>query len=108
MPANRKDPVATLAPVSSLVSAPEGAAPGESRATQSARVGSRRASLYALFGLGLGAGLLVVVFVATGGADLGPNTWTQIALLVMGGALAVLLLLKSAPGRAWGAVTFAL
>ena len=41
-----------------------------------------------MFGLGLGAGMCVIVFVATGGTDLAPNTWTQIALLVIGAALA--------------------
>src|SRR5205085_10524426 len=80
--------VATLAPVSSLATAPQGAAPGDSRATQPARVRSRRATPDAVFGLGLGAGLSVVVFVATGGTNLAPNTWTQIVLLVLGAALA--------------------
>ena len=31
----------------------------------------------------LAAGFALVVFVATGGTDLGPNTWVQIALLVV-------------------------
>jgi len=100
--------VATLARVSSLVTARESAAPGDSRATQPTRASTRRVTPDALFALGLGAGLLVVVFVATGGTDLGPNTWTQIALLLIGAALAGLVLLKGASGPAWGGVTLAL
>jgi hypothetical protein len=100
--------VASLARVSSLVTAPESAAPGDSRATQASRDHTRRVSPDSLFALGLGAGLLVVVFIATGGTDLGPNTWTQIALLAIGVALAGLVLLKGASAPAWGGVTLAL
>ena len=100
--------VASLAPVSSLVTAPESAEPGDSRATQASREHTRRVTTDSLFALGLGAALLVVVFVATGGTDLGPNTWTQIALLVIGAALAGLVLLKGASAPAWGGVTLAL
>ena len=101
-------PVATLARVSSLATAPESAAPGDPRATQSAPVRTRRVTPDLVFGLGLGAGLCAVVFVATGGSDLGPNTWTQIALLLIGAVLAGLVLLRGRAGPRWGGVTFAL
>ncbi len=100
--------VASLARVSSLVTAPQSAAPGDSRATHPARVGTGRATPDMLFGLGLAAGLSLVVFVATGGTDLGPNTWTQVALLAIAAALAALVLLKGRSGPAWGGITLAL
>jgi hypothetical protein len=106
--ADEEPSIATLARVSSLVTAPQSAAPGDSRATQPARSRPSRATPDLIFGLGLGAALCIVVFVATGGTDLGPNTWTQIVLLLVGAALAALVLLKGASGPAWGGVTLAL
>ena len=51
----------------------------------------------------------VVVFVATGGTDLGPNTWVQVALLLAGVACAAALVLVRAPRRpAHGAAAVAL
>jgi hypothetical protein len=50
------------------------------------------AALAALLAVGFG----LVVFVATGGTDLGPNTWVQIALLALGAASVVALALRRA------------
>jgi tetratricopeptide (TPR) repeat protein len=50
----------------------------------------------------LTAGFATIVFVATGGSDLAPNTWVQIALLVFGAACAVALVLAAPRGRASG------
>jgi O-Antigen ligase len=47
----------------------------------------------------LTAGFGLVVFVATGGTDLGPNTWVQIALLAVGVACAAALMLMRVPRR---------
>jgi hypothetical protein len=52
----------------------------------------------ALLAVGLGA----IAFVTTGGTDLGPNTWAEIALLVVGAGLGVAAMLFSARARAWG------
>ncbi len=63
------------------------------------------AVLAAVLAVGLGA----VVFVATGGTDLGPNTWVQIALLVVGaGSLVATALAGAARTPAHGTVTVAL
>jgi hypothetical protein len=59
-------------------------------------------------GLALAAGLGLLAFVTTGGVDLGPNTWAQIVLVLIGVALAVAVLLWGARARAWGAVTLSL
>ena len=53
----------------------------------------------AALGALLAAAFGVVVFVATGGTDLGPNTWVQIALLLAGVACAAALVLVRAPRR---------
>lgn len=45
----------------------------------------------------LTAGFGLVVFVATGGTDLGPNTWVQIALLAIGVGCAAALIVRRAP-----------
>jgi hypothetical protein len=47
----------------------------------------------------LAAGFALIVFVATGGTDLGPNTWVQIALLVVAAGCALTLLLVRPPRR---------
>jgi hypothetical protein len=47
----------------------------------------------------LTAGFGLVVFVATGGTDLGPNTWVQIGLLVIGVGCAMALVLLTTPRR---------
>jgi len=105
--------VATLAAVSSIATAPEGAAPGESRATHPSRVRTLGANLDVAVGLGLAAALCAIVFLATGGTDtggtdLGPNTWVQIVLVLIGAGAGVLVLVKGARGPAWGGITLLL
>jgi O-antigen ligase len=62
----------------------------------------------------LAACFTVIVFVATGGTDLGPNTWIEIALLAIGAASAVALVLVATDRRAargshtWAIATVAL
>jgi hypothetical protein len=67
-----------------------------------------RIGLDAALGLALGAGLTAVAFVATGGLDLATNTWTEIVLVALGAAVAIVSVARGAHGRAWGAVTLAL
>ncbi|MGO9904538.1 MAG: O-antigen ligase family protein [Solirubrobacteraceae bacterium] len=56
----------------------------------------------------LALGFALVVFVATGGTDLGPNTWVQIALLVVAAGCAVTLVLVRPRGRVEGAAALGL
>ncbi len=89
--------------MSSLATAPSGTPP---RARTAAAAGSRavRRSLRGdrALGLALGVILALIAFVTTGGVDLGPNTWTEIAIVFAGTALGAAALLLSAPGRLWG------
>ena len=62
------------------------------------------AALAALLAVALG----LIVFVATGGTDLGPNTWIQLALIAAGAGGAIALLLSAPGGRSWGGATVAL
>ncbi len=95
-------------PVSSLATArtrakpePAGAAP-ESRAS--------RAGLIAdlVLGVALATGFGVIVFAATGGSDLTPNTWVEIGLTAIGAGCAVAVILLGARGPAWGGATLLL
>ncbi|MGB0092727.1 MAG: hypothetical protein WBP81_09365, partial [Solirubrobacteraceae bacterium] len=63
-----------------------------------------------MFGLALAAGLTVLAFITTGGTDLGtdglgPNTWAEIVLVLIGTALAVAVVVADARGRVRGAGT---
>ena len=58
-----------------------------------------------VLGVALAAGFGVIVFAATGGTDLAPNTWVEIALTAIGAACAVAVILLGSRGRAWGGVT---
>jgi hypothetical protein len=51
----------------------------------------------------LAAALAIVPFVAAGGVSLAPNTWTEIALTLIGAALGIAAVLTCAPARASGA-----
>jgi O-Antigen ligase len=93
--------VASLPAVSS-VAAPEGAAAGPLPAASLTRSFPLRWSGDALLGTGLGVLLALLAFVTTGGVDLGPNTWTEILLVLIAAGLAIAVLLIGAPGRAWG------
>ena len=70
----------------------------------------RRAGVTVDVALGalLAVGFGLVVFVATGGTDLAPNTWVQIALLLVAAGCAVALLLVGLRGRFGGALVLAL
>lgn len=56
----------------------------------------------------LAAGIVLLAFTTTGGVDLAPNTWAEIALLALAAGLAVALILRGPAGRPWGAVTLVL
>jgi hypothetical protein len=56
----------------------------------------------------IAVGLGVIGFVTTGGTDLGPNTWAEIILIVIGAGLLLAAALLSVPARAWGATALLL
>jgi hypothetical protein len=58
-----------------------------------------------LVGLALAIVLVVVSFAASGGVDLAPNTWVQVALVVIGAAVAVALALLTPARPLWGGGT---
>jgi len=100
--------VATLGAVSSLATASR---PAESRPdwTPARRHPSRLGITGdTLLGLVLAFGLALVAFLTTGGTDLAPNTWVQIALIAIASGLAAAVALAGAPARAWGALTLLL
>ena len=94
--------VASLAAVSSIATAPKVRAPRSSASTSTP---TRLTSLDALAGVALAAALVALSFVTAGGADLRANTWAEIVLTALGSGAAVIVLLYSAAGRAWGAAT---
>ena len=94
--------------VSSLAPAPERAAPGDPRATQSPSALRLRVGSQWLIAAALAAGLIVVAFVTKAGDGLSPNTWAQIVLVLIGAAAAITVLLIGAPARRYGLVAFAL
>jgi O-antigen ligase len=100
--------VATLAAVSSLATAPDRAAPGGPRAARNAAARVVRARPNEASALALAAGLVLIVFVTTGGTNLAPNTWTQIVLTLLGAAAAISLVIFGAPGRRFGVPAFVL
>ncbi|MGI8410985.1 MAG: tetratricopeptide repeat protein [Solirubrobacteraceae bacterium] len=59
-------------------------------------------------GLGLTAGLASVAFLTSGGVNLAPNTWAEIALTLLAAVLAAWTVLRGRAGRAWGGVTMGL
>jgi hypothetical protein len=62
----------------------------------------------AVLGAGLAVALSVYVFVTTGGDELGPNTWAEIVLLVLGAGIGLTALFRTRGSRSLGAVTVAL
>ena len=94
--------------VSTLATAPTRGTPEPAGEVPSS--GARRLGLTAdlVVGVALATGFGLIVFAATGGTELAPNTWVQIALIAVGAACGLAVILLGARGRAWGAVTVAL
>ncbi len=96
--------------VSSLATAPEGAAPGPPETAHDSRAVASRPGADAAFGLVLAAGLTLLAFITRGGTDLGTdglgqNTWAEIILVLIGAGLAVAVVVAGARGRLWGGGT---
>ena len=90
--------------VSSLATAPPRATPEPAGAAPWSR--ARRVGLITdvVLGVALATGFGVIVFAATGGTDLAPNTWVEIALTAIGAACARRGDPARRRGRAWGGV----
>jgi hypothetical protein len=102
-------PIASAA-VSSVVTEPPGPA-GTSSANR-APSQSRRPSPDLLAGLLIAAAIVALAMISAGGVDnvtaTPGNTWTEIAVTVLGVAAIGIALVIGPPGRRWGAVTVAL
>ncbi len=94
--------------MSSVVTAPGGASSQSRPTTRLARLRPRPLSIDFFVGATVALALVLISFLATGGTDLAPNTWVQVALVVIGAAAAIAVLIRSARGRAWGAGTLLL
>ena len=94
--------------VSTLATAPTRGTPEPAGEVPSS--GARRPGLTAdvVVGVALATGFGLIVFAATGGTELAPNTWVQIALIAIGAACGLAVILLGARGRASGALTLAL
>ncbi len=98
--------------MSSLATAPS--RPRLRPRSPAARVGEAARRIGPDFGLGLtlGGALCALAFLTTGGTtdgtNLGPNTWAQIALVLIAAGLGIAAVRVCASGRAWGATSLGL
>ncbi len=94
--------------MSSLATAPEGAAPGAgSEPTRPSRL---RFSRDGATGAALAAGLIALAFTTSGGfAEVVPagDTWTEIVVMLLGAGACAVAVVLAGPGRAWGGATVA-
>jgi hypothetical protein len=96
--------------VSSVASAPEGAAPGAGPAPSRPTASASR-YLDAGLALVLATGLVVLGFITTGGLDVvaaGGDTWSEVVISVLGGSAVAAAVVLGARGRLWGGVTVGL
>jgi hypothetical protein len=112
VPAERDPPsvkgVATLGAVSSLATASPPAEARPDGATAWTRSPRRRITGDRALGLALAGALTVLAFLTSGGTDLAPNTWVEIALTTVAAALGMVVALIGARAPAWGGVTLLL
>ena len=90
--------------MSSLVTAP-GRDARSGGVTPTLRARGRSVSTDLLVGAVLAIVLIVVSFAASGGVDLAPNTWVQVALVAIGAAVAIALVVLSPVRPRWGGAT---
>jgi O-Antigen ligase len=88
--------------VSSAVTAPGGAPSVSTPTTTPDRRWLTTPTGDFLVGASLALALVLISFLASGGIDLAPNTWVQVALFVLGAASAIAAVVYGARGRAWG------
>ena len=85
-----------------VASAPGGAS-SRSRPATLLRLSPERLTPDFLVGAAVALALVLIAFLASGGTDLRPNTWVQVALVALGAAAAGAVVIRGAPGPAWGA-----
>ena len=94
--------------MSSLLTARGRAVSGPDPTTALVGAGRRRPGIDVAFGVGLGAGLVLLAFVTNASGDLAATTWGEIALTLLGAGICGSVIWFGSPGRAWGAGTIAL
>jgi O-Antigen ligase len=94
--------------VSTLATAPSRGTPEPAGEVPPSRAGRMGLTADLVVGVALAAGFGLIVFAATGGTELTPNTWVEIALIAIGAGCGLAVILLGARGRPWGAVTVAL
>jgi hypothetical protein len=104
-------PIASAA-VSSVVTAASGPGPADTSSAEPAPTRSRRPSPDVLAALLIAAAIVALAMISAGGVDnltaTAGNTWTEIAVTVLGAATIGVVLVVGPPGRRWGAVTVGL
>jgi O-Antigen ligase len=94
--------------MSSLVTAPRRAGSRSRGATPSVRVRGRSTGADLLIGLAFALVVIVVSLAGSGGVDLAPNTWIQVALVALTAAVATALVVLSPARPLWGGTTLLL
>jgi hypothetical protein len=109
---HRQGPPIPSAAVSSVVTTASGTGPADTSSANRMPTESWRFSLNTLATLLIAAAIVAVAMISAGGVDnvtASPgNTWTEIAVTVLGAATIGIVLVIGPPGRRWGAVTVAL
>jgi O-Antigen ligase len=92
--------------VSSVVTAAPGSGPADTSATDRAPTRSRRPSPDLLAALLIAAAIVALAMISAGGVDnltaTPGNTWTEIAVTVLGAATVGVVVIIGPPGRRWG------
>jgi O-Antigen ligase len=100
------------AAVSSVVTAAPGSEPADTSAAGRAPTQSRRPSPDLLIALLLAAAIVALAMISAGGVDnlvaTSGNTWTEIAVTVLGATTVGVVVVIGPPGRHWGSVTILL
>jgi hypothetical protein len=100
------------AAVPSVVTAAPGSGPADTSAADRAPTRSRRPSPDVLAALLLAAAIFALAKISAGGVDnlvaTSGNTWTEIAVTVLGAATVGVVFVIGPPGRYWGSVTILL
>jgi hypothetical protein len=109
---HRQGPPIASAAVSSAVTTAPGTGPADTSSADQVPTESWRFSPNTVATLLIAAAIVAVAMISAGGVDNATatpgNTWTEIAVTVLGAATVGVALVIGPPGRRWGAVTVAL
>jgi hypothetical protein len=107
----RRAPLLASAAVSSVASAPEGAAPGAGPAPSRSRFLPLKPSLDSVIGLILAAGAVALAVTTSAGLDPiagAGDTWSEIVITLLGGFACGAVIVFAARERVWGGATIGL